>query len=767
MNASIITSPLFLFLAALLGFSFAFSTTKLSSSASSSSSISIAHHDDIDLIRLRPESVNDILRNIIRHQQVIDNGRAGEATNHPRSQVMLDGVVSKRRVIGKHLVFLDVIPMELPTFPISYSSLERKRNATIYEAIESIVPVNVILMRDFWNNHNADGNSPCSYDVYHKITQPGVHIKLTGHVGLSRNEADGAVIFCHTLQYTLLNDNPQHLQTVLRCAQEGILDINEVMNAIPLLRHDELTTNYPFSERASEILDRFPKNYLFNPSKLMGSTNSQKRNLLPLAPPEFITAGTHFGDGNMSTVSGEDRNRRRYQGYITVLKLVDPVLLGNDIATWSSKEFGTQQLSVILHPNVLKSGNGTSIELSKEYGNILSSGASVSVQGYMTTGSSEIAPILWVSSCRMLRSSWRPNAVRQVLDALHAGKIAVDEAADALKLPGGYNQAEDIAKGITSITERQWLAAELTQSLQGQHSRLGMVTSLMKQSLAFFAYAGDEYPIEHVHLKSELDLSLRATPLLQSNNSNLRLSSVGTRWQRAKMPQLKFMIEQIGTVLRSHPEYGERKLKVVDIGGGRGLLSNLLAELFGDFVEVQVVDISRSATNNGMMRAKRRGLQNIQYTAVDATVLDVEGVDVVVALHACGALADVALGHAASQGAGFVVCPCCYLSNPHLQVSAPTASNNHSNPITVEQWLMVDPIKYEQLKRTAEVQGDIKLASEAMHTVCGLRSIAVNRLWQGRSKEVGLTIKIKRFPIAFSTRNFCIIGSFNQIQPRG
>ena len=288
----------------------------------------------------------------------------------------------------------------------------------------------------------------------------------------------------------------------------------------------------------------------------------------------------------------------------------------------------------------------------------------------------------------------------------------------------------------------------------------------MKQSLDLFAYARDKYPVEYMNLESELDVSQRTTPLLQLNNDNLILSSVGSWWQRAKKPQLKFMIEQIGTVLRSHPEFGKRKLKVVDIGGGRGLLSNLLAELFGDFVEVQVVDISRSATNNGMMRAKRRGLQNIQYTAIDATMLDVKGIDVVVALHACGALADVALGHAASQGAGFVVCPCCYLSNPHLQVSAPTDSNNHSNPITVEQWLMVDPIQYEQLKRTAEVQGDIKFASEAMHTVCGLRSIAVNRLWQGsKSKEVDLTIKIKRFPIAFSTRNFCIIGTFNQTQP--
>lgn len=129
------------------------------------------------------------------------------------------------------------------------------------------------------------------------------------------------------------------------------------------------------------------------------------------------------------------------------------------------------------------------------------------------------------------------------------------------------------------------------------------------------------------------------------------------RWERAKKPQLVWMIDQIIEVLATHPEYGERTLKILDIGGGKGLLSNLLAKSFGEAVEVHVVDISRSATNNGMMRARRSGIDNVKYNAQDASTLDVEGVDCVVALHACGGLSDVALGHAVSQGAGFVICP--------------------------------------------------------------------------------------------------------------
>ena len=136
--------------------------------------------------------------------------------------------------------------------------------------------------------------------------------------------------------------------------------------------------------------------------------------------------------------------------------------------------------------------------------------------------------------------------------------------------------------------------------------------------------------------------------------------------------------------------------------------------------------------------------------------------DVVVALHACGALSDVALGHAACQGAGFVVCPCCFLSNSKLRVSVPSDGKDSSDLVTVEEWLKLDPTQYGQLKQLAEVQGDINIASEAMHTLCGLRSMAVDRLWQGsKTPEAELDVTIKKFPIGFSTRNFCIVGKFD------
>ena len=349
---------------------------------------------------------------------------------------------------------------------------------------------------------------------------------------------------------------------------------------------------------------------------------------------------------------------------------------------------------------------------------------------------------------------------------LHENKIPIDEAADSLSFEGGYAQADNIAQGTTSSTERQWLAAEVSKSLQGEHSRTAKVTPEMLQSLDLYSSFREEYPIEPINADSSLDeLSgrSRATLILQSNSTSRRTATTTSRWQRAKQPQLIWMIDQISNVLTSHPEYRQRKLKVVDIGGGKGLLSNLLAEAFGDQVEVQVVDISKAAINNGMMRARRRGIDNVRYNAQDASTLNVEGVDVVVALHACGTLSDIALGHAVSHGAGFVICPCCFLSNSHLRV--PTAKGNPL--ITAEEWLQVEPKHYEPLKQVAELQGDMNLASTGMHSICAMRAASVSRLWKNaRWPDSTISTTIKSFPIGFSTRNLCLVGTFESSEDK-
>ena len=747
--------------------------------------------DNDDIVVLHSDgSANADLYNLLQSEDT--------ATN-----VVLEGVVSKRRALGSSLSFLDIVPWQ--------------QSRTISDdELASIAPVQAILRREFWDEQSSGG----SFDVYHKVLQPGTKVRLQGTAGPSR-VAKEAMVFVSKAEYRLANANPQHLRNVLKFARDGLLDVDEVSSALPNIDREEFFENVVESssqtcgDLASTFLSQFPPKQLLNPSHLMGATNSQKVALLPPVPAEYaepclptsvngpeekndevlsVAAALKKGVSKQSistaepemlpcTISGWVQNRRRYTDSVTVLELVDDFsslasMAGEGISDTESDEnsptvaiearnaklmgLWKNRIYGILHPGALcDSEYGDQADT---YGNILCSGARVALQGYLVMGkpkgdeesNDSTVATFWVSNCRLLRSSWRPSVVRNVLDLVAAGKFDVDEASESLDLP--YNQVENIASGgddETSGTDRQWMAAEVSKSLQGENSRVGKISSEMRQSLETFDSVRDEYPIEAIEatISDSGEIGARASQILDSTGTPLRTSPDGSRWQNKKKPQLEWMLGQIDKVIRSHPEFGRRPIRVVDVGGGKGSLSNLLAESFGEeLVVVQVVDISQSAIRNGQMRAMRRGLGNIRYDAQDATTLDVSGVDVVVALHACGALSDVALGHASREGAGYVITPCCFRSNPLLRVGTEK----------VNEWLNVESKTYESLKQLAELQGDISMSSQAMHSICGLRAIAVQRHWQNSrwGPGVKLSTKIKSFPIGFSTRNLCLVGKF-------
>lgn len=738
------------------------------------------------------------------------------------TNVVLEGFVSKRRALGSSLVFLDVIPWTA-LVEESANPTSNQRQVLSVEELACIAPVQAILRREFWDEKKSGG----SFDVYHKVLQPGTNVRVIGTAGPSRIAGE-AMVFVSQAKYQMANANPQHLRNVLQFARDGLLDFEEVCSALPSVDREEFLENVisgqTCGELASVFLSRFPPKCLLNPSHLMGATNSQKIALLPPTPLEYVNppscvkwSDLDLEDKNKEilsvtatlerttrgeksttnepemvpcTISGWVQNRRRYSDNVTVLELVDSfsslasssgadasdqdqagALINYDIIEARNsrlkQDLWTGRIYSVLHPDFLE--NSKNCDQAEIYGNILCSGARVALQGHLVAQENDDfsnVATLWVSNCRLLRSSWRPSVVQNILNLLASGQFGFEEASESLKL--SYTQVEDIASNTeeTSSTDRQWMAAELSKSLQGENSRIGKISEAMRQSLDTFSNVRDEHPIQEIEATSSdpSEMASKASQILASSGTPLRTSPEGSRWQRKKKPQLQWMLGQIEQVIRSHPEYGQRPLRLVDVGGGKGNLSNLLAETFGEeFVTVQVVDISQSAVRNGEMRAMRRGLGNIRYDAKDATTLDVSGVDVVVALHACGALSDVALGHAAREGAGFVICPCCFRSNPQLRVALPAPSlKNDIELVTVDEWLHVESAAYESLKQLAELQGDIGMSSTAMHSICGLRARAVQRSWQNSRwrPEVQISTKIKSFPIGFSTRNLCLVGEF-------
>jgi SAM-dependent methyltransferase len=120
-----------------------------------------------------------------------------------------------------------------------------------------------------------------------------------------------------------------------------------------------------------------------------------------------------------------------------------------------------------------------------------------------------------------------------------------------------------------------------------------------------------------------------------------------------KEPQVQWIISRLRRLLTAKHRH------VVDVGGGRGDLATRIAKEFPQ-LHVTVVDKNESSMQAGVDYAKRLGVvDRMSFVAGDFADYS-EDVDLVVALHACGDLSDLAIHFAKTRGCDFVVCPCCY-----------------------------------------------------------------------------------------------------------
>jgi 2-polyprenyl-3-methyl-5-hydroxy-6-metoxy-1,4-benzoquinol methylase len=366
-------------------------------------------------------------------------------------------------------------------------------------------------------------------------------------------------------------------------------------------------------------------------------------------------------------VTGWVQNRRQFRHNITVLELVDTFVSTND-----DKSQWDKRIPCVLHPQTCSEA--------AIYSAILAPGAQVVLLGYSSGAR------LWVTGARLMRSSWRPVTIRRVLEST----LDSQEVAGALQI--SETELDRILQA--PVVERQWAASELSTRLQNPLSRTAVVT---QQQLAVLERYQD---LLHNHYPL-------ITTIAGSSTRTTSPERQGSRWERKKLPQLEWMLQQVEAICQSHADYGKRPLQILDVGGGKGLLATHLAGALEE-VEIRVLDVDKRAIHNGRMRSERLSLP-VRFEAGDASVAQVDGIDVVVALHACGALTDVALGHAVTNQAAFVICPCCFASNPHLRLP---------NGQAVEEWLGVPAVDFSTVKRLAEIQSDQNLASRAIYTIC-------------------------------------------------
>ena len=135
--------------------------------------------------------------------------------------------------------------------------------------------------------------------------------------------------------------------------------------------------------------------------------------------------------------------------------------------------------------------------------------------------------------------------------------------------------------------------------------------------------------------------------------------------QRDKWVQINRFVEIVAEVLAKVPHRDERRLRIVDMGSGKGYLTFALydhamrtlphpPEMIGIEARQELVDLC----NRVAERCGFEGLRFVRSTIVD---FDAAGTDILIALHACDTATDDAIfkGIIANSSA-IIVAPCCH-----------------------------------------------------------------------------------------------------------
>jgi SAM-dependent methyltransferase len=243
-----------------------------------------------------------------------------------------------------------------------------------------------------------------------------------------------------------------------------------------------------------------------------------------------------------------------------------------------------------------------------------------------------------------------------------------------------------------------------------------------------------------------------------------------------KLPQARWMLEQV----YSFPTPPRR---VLDLGCGKGDFTLLLAAAIPN-ATVLGVDTNGEAIASARQRARSAGLLNVSFRQVSATELlprddstapaadddddappaarataaeageseeDTPLVhDLLVGLHACGGLSDVALSLAARSGSSCLVCTCCF--------------NKHRSLCKASEWgavgdggggrpLLLTEGEKDILCRMADCV-DPSVSSEARRVISSIRLARLRETMRADRRVV--SSGICTFPEAYSRQNFVL-----------
>jgi hypothetical protein len=217
-----------------------------------------------------------------------------------------------------------------------------------------------------------------------------------------------------------------------------------------------------------------------------------------------------------------------------------------------------------------------------------------------------------------------------------------------------------------------------------------------------------------------------------------------------KQPQVQWMVSRIQKLCNQPPRH------IVDVGGGRGDLATGCATTFPDAI-ITVVDKNAVSLKAGRDYSSQvLGVsRTIHFVEADflAFMTNTENylpehlpkVDLVVGLHACGDLSDLALAFARKVDAPFLICPCCY--------------NKRLVPNYDPPWHQMLGNKLSPTQRLAESQ----IRSDSFRAMKIINSLRLQSYADEQQRRTPQEPKccLETYPSEYSLRNIVLVGRSN------
>ena len=205
-----------------------------------------------------------------------------------------------------------------------------------------------------------------------------------------------------------------------------------------------------------------------------------------------------------------------------------------------------------------------------------------------------------------------------------------------------------------------------------------------------------------------------------------------------KLPQVRWMVRRVQELYQGK----EAPRHILDVGGGRGDLATALA-LALPTARLTVVDVNPPSLEAGKEYAHSRGCgDRIDFVLADMADFVAQenppSIDLVVALHACGDLSDLAVSFASKMNATFVICPCCY-GKRHIPSFTPKWEN------------LCDKESQAVLRRVSELNEKPEVSRLSMKVINSMRFRCM--------QEEQYCVTLEQYDISKSVRNHVFVGT--------